>query len=103
MSRTVAKKTVERRKKARAAAPAKTRSRKAKAVASVAPAVAVRRDFPAENTVERTQAASQELCTHCSKDLSREDRALFVEEEIGRVFCSEDCIAAFFAPEVERL
>jgi hypothetical protein len=26
-----------------------------------------------------------------------------VEEEIGRVFCSEDCIAGYFAPEIARL
>jgi hypothetical protein len=26
-----------------------------------------------------------------------------VEEERGRVFCSEDCIAAYFAPEIARL
>jgi hypothetical protein len=26
-----------------------------------------------------------------------------VEEEIGRIFCSEACIAAYFTPEIERL
>ncbi len=31
------------------------------------------------------------------------DRALFVEEEVGRSFCSEDCIGGYFAHEVERL
>jgi hypothetical protein len=31
------------------------------------------------------------------------DKALFVEEEIGRIFCSESCIASYFAPEIERL
>jgi hypothetical protein len=43
-------------------------------------------------------------CHHCAKNLSGEDeRALFVEEEVGRIFCSESCIAAFFTPEIERL
>ncbi len=45
----------------------------------------------------------QEVCHHCSKDLLTDDRALFVEEEVGRVFCSEECITEYFAPEVERL
>lgn len=26
-----------------------------------------------------------------------------MEEEIGRIFCSEDCIATYFGPEIERL
>lgn len=42
-------------------------------------------------------------CQFCGTALEQEDRALFVEEEIGRIFCSEDCISKFFAPEVERL
>lgn len=42
-------------------------------------------------------------CQSCSTVLQKEDRALFVEEEIGRIFCSEECISAFFSPEVERL
>ncbi len=43
-------------------------------------------------------------CHHCAKTLSGDnDRALFVEEEVGRIFCSESCIAAFFTPEIERL
>lgn len=48
-------------------------------------------------------SAATELCQHCSVDLSDKERALLVEEERGRVFCSEDCIAAYFAPEIERL
>ena len=32
-----------------------------------------------------------------------QERALFVEEQVGRVFCSEKCIVSFFAPEIERL
>jgi hypothetical protein len=47
--------------------------------------------------------ASQECCAHCAKPLATGERALFVEEEVGRSFCSEDCISQHFAPEVERL
>jgi hypothetical protein len=35
--------------------------------------------------------------------LSRDSRALLVEEDVGRVFCGEECIAKYFAPEIERL
>src|SRR6185295_5913190 len=42
-------------------------------------------------------------CLHCGSRLEGGARALFVEEERGRVFCSEDCIAGFFAPEISRL
>ena len=49
------------------------------------------------------QRARQDCCENCGKGLSGSDRALFVEEEVGRIFCSEDCIAAFFAPEISRL
>jgi len=31
------------------------------------------------------------------------DRALFVEEEVGRTFCSEECIGEHFSLDVERL
>lgn len=44
-----------------------------------------------------------ESCAHCSKSLAGSERALFVEEEVGRIFCSEDCIAGYFAPDIERL
>lgn len=46
---------------------------------------------------------SVERCFSCSKKLAQSDRALFVEEEVARVFCSEDCITAFFQPEIEKL
>jgi len=48
-------------------------------------------------------AVDQETCAHCGKALAAGDRALFVEEELGRTFCGEDCIGEYFAPEVERL
>lgn len=49
-------------------------------------------------------AVNPDACYHCAKGLSGDnERALFVEEEVGRIFCSESCIAAFFTPEIERL
>lgn len=58
-----------------------------------------------KKTTTRTSTAkkSQETCENCSKELSRDERTLFVEEEVGRVFCSEDCITSYFSPEIERL
>lgn len=44
-----------------------------------------------------------ETCEHCNRPIGVQERALFVEEEIGRVFCSEPCIAQFFQPQIERL
>lgn len=49
------------------------------------------------------KADSAEVCAYCSQDLAGEARALFVEEEVGRVFCSEQCIAQYFTPDIERL
>ncbi|MEK6706075.1 MAG: PBECR2 nuclease fold domain-containing protein [Bdellovibrionota bacterium] len=43
------------------------------------------------------------VCAHCSEDLSGSGRALFVEEDVGRIFCHEECITAYFGPEMERL
>lgn len=48
-------------------------------------------------------AVSTEECHYCGKALKPDDRALFVEEEIGRIFCNENCITEYFAPEIERL
>ena len=45
----------------------------------------------------------EEHCVCCEKNLSKSDRALFVEEENSRVFCSEACITNFFTPEINRL
>jgi hypothetical protein len=42
-------------------------------------------------------------CTECSKSIPARDQALFVEEEVGRVFCSEACIVAHFTPDIEKL
>lgn len=50
-----------------------------------------------------TVESATETCHTCGHELENADRALLVEEEIGRVFCSEDCIAAAFADDIERL
>jgi hypothetical protein len=44
---------------------------------------------------------SAEHCTACGKGLKGEDRALFVEEEVGRIFCSEDCITQHFQTDID--
>jgi len=46
---------------------------------------------------------SAEHCTACGKGLKGEDRALFVEEEVGRIFCSEDCITQHFQPDIDLI
>lgn len=51
--------------------------------------------FPAANETEH--------CICCGKTLKSDDQALFVEEEVGRVFCSEDCIVSYFSPEIQNL
>ncbi len=43
------------------------------------------------------------LCLFCKSPLPNESMGLFVEEENGRVFCSEDCITGYFTPEIENL
>jgi hypothetical protein len=60
-----------------------------------------RRKTPRSNRAQVTSKVNP--CQGCGKDLKGAERALFVEEEIGRIFCAEPCIAKFFAPEVERL
>ena len=42
-------------------------------------------------------------CCNCDKTLSDEEKALFVESENRRLFCSEECILEFFSEDVERL
>jgi hypothetical protein len=91
MSKPLSKKGAERRKKARG------------------PARVAKKSPKREKTETVSRARRQELnqqgenCQFCSKNLHHEEKALFVEEEVGRIFCSEDCIASFFSPEVERL
>jgi len=44
-----------------------------------------------------------EVCLHCDRELTSDDKALYVEEEVNRIFCSEDCITDYFGPDIERL
>lgn len=44
-----------------------------------------------------------EYCANCRKPLGSMERVLFVEKEIGRCFCSEDCIREYFQPTVELM
>lgn len=48
-----------------------------------------------------TPAVSAEQCIECGKGLKGEDRALFVEEDVGRIFCSEDCITQHFQSDID--
>jgi hypothetical protein len=98
MSRTATKRTAERRKKARGSHSRTKTSRAAKSAKAHGHA------SPRKGAnAARAARATEDACLHCSKRLEGGNRALFVEEEVGRVFCSEDCIAAYFAPEIARL
>lgn len=117
MSKGAAKKSrdkAERRKHSRSAAATSTRpSLRSSEKSSGHPATksATARPKPALNKQESrvpnvgvSPNISQDICFQCSTALTGDDqRALFVEEEVGRVFCSEACIAAYFTPEIERL
>ncbi|MGK5089697.1 PBECR2 nuclease fold domain-containing protein [Bdellovibrionota bacterium FG-2] len=84
MSRTPTRKSVERRKK--------PRTRKSSA-----------RDNNKDSAPRLQELSAIDGCKNCGKDLRGSERALFVEEDLGRVFCSETCISAHFSPEIERL
>jgi hypothetical protein len=43
------------------------------------------------------------LCVCCQTPIVARDSAYFVEEEVGRLFCSEQCIIQFFRPEIQTL
>jgi hypothetical protein len=57
----------------------------------------------APTSKKQIKAANQEMCHSCAKDLRGSERVLFVEEEVGRIFCTEECIASFFSPDIKRL
>ncbi|MBU6154995.1 MAG: hypothetical protein KGP28_11885, partial [Bdellovibrionales bacterium] len=42
-------------------------------------------------------------CFECKKVIPAREEALFVEEEVGRVFCEESCIVSHFTPDIEKL
>ncbi len=62
-----------------------------------------RKSSKSERSAFQSKKEPAESCYHCSSVLESDERALFVEEEVGRIFCSEECISSFFAPDVERL
>jgi hypothetical protein len=55
------------------------------------------------HTKKKSKLEKINICENCSTGLFENDRALFVEEEIGRIFCSEACIANYFNPDIEIL
>ncbi len=63
------------------------------------------RASPERRRRERKSALKkrQNACFFCTRPLHPKDSALFVEEEVGRIFCTEECITRYFTPEVERL
>jgi hypothetical protein len=62
-----------------------------------------RRKRPRSKKGGHRETAHKTVCAHCAKALKNLDRALFVEEEVGRIFCSEECISEYFAPDIARL
>jgi hypothetical protein len=95
MAKTSAKRTAERRKTPRKQA--------AKAASSSRGTTSARNRAtePKRQTIATEKLADE--CVQCGKTLGENDRALFVEEELCRTFCSEDCIGDFFAPDIRRL
>lgn len=53
----------------------------------------------------KTKAPKQSTirCNQCDNLIPARDKAYFVEEDVGRLFCSETCIVAAFRPEIEKL
>jgi len=56
-----------------------------------------------EKSKKKQSAQIVERCASCEKGLKKDDQVLFVEEEVGRSFCSEECIVDCFNPDIERL
>jgi hypothetical protein len=42
-------------------------------------------------------------CWQCDQDIPNRAHAYFVEEEVGRLFCSESCITDAFQPDIQKL
>lgn len=42
-------------------------------------------------------------CIQCERKIQKLEKILYVEEEVGRAFCSEACIVQYFTPEIDRL
>jgi hypothetical protein len=63
-----------------------------------------RRLAPGRSSAEskKQQEYEQECCSGCQSRLLDHSRSLFVEEEVGRLFCSEDCIVKYFSQQIQR-
>jgi hypothetical protein len=98
MKKAAKKAPVERRKHPRRA------RNTAKTEAASAPVRRTKAAKPERNLRDVSALSiSAEHCTSCGKGLQSEDRALFVEEEVGRIFCSEDCITQNFQTEIDAI
>lgn len=52
---------------------------------------------------ELVETTLKSTCHDCGAGLKPDDSVFFVEEVVGRVFCSEECINEYFKPDVEAL
>ncbi len=52
---------------------------------------------------KQSKISTLNQCRFCEKILDENQRVLFVEEEVGRVFCAEECILSYFNPEIDLL
>ena len=53
--------------------------------------------------VQKESRTDQTECSMCGKDLRVLPRALFVEEEVGRTFCCEECISEYYQDDIQVL
>ena len=87
----------------------KASASRSKAQVTRAPAVQSPTHSPSKKTLKkpklgpRLKPFDENSCASCSADLRKGERALFVEEEVGRVFCTEECIATYFSSEIDAL
>lgn len=65
----------------------------------------MKKDATKKKASKNQKAGEEESfeCVQCTREINDPAKALFVEEENGRVFCSEKCIVEFFSPEITRL
>jgi hypothetical protein len=90
--------TKQKRGAAVRATPTSDRRKKKQAMEKEKPA-ASNRPIPIREVLQ----APSESCANCGTDLRSAEKALFVEEEVGRVFCSESCISSYFGSDIERM
>jgi hypothetical protein len=59
-----------------------------------------RKGEKAKSTPSKSRSS---VCVACETRISKGAKALYVEEDVGRVFCSEKCILSFFQPVISKL